>query len=203
MSAAIFRFARSPPFSGRVGAPIGWRRTVRLGDVSVHCRERCVVRRFKLRRWIIVFAQCGIRPGRGGFVSIAVSMRRAPIRTHAAISTTRRGLACASAPRGTPARWRKRRAPPPRGASDEAQTNARRRRKIWRPPSTRASPRSAVWTTWSSRRARSIRNRREATEQAPVYVSRIGPPVTCIRRRRGYATMPPAHRGGKARLWRA
>ncbi len=34
-SAGIFRVARSPPFSRRVGAPVGWRRVVRFGDVSV------------------------------------------------------------------------------------------------------------------------------------------------------------------------
>ena len=39
VSAAILGFVRSPPFSGRVGAPVGWRRGVRLGDVSVRCRE--------------------------------------------------------------------------------------------------------------------------------------------------------------------
>ena len=35
VSAAIFGFVRSPPFSGRVGAPVGWRWAVRFGDVSV------------------------------------------------------------------------------------------------------------------------------------------------------------------------
>ena len=60
VSAVIFGFARSPPFSRRVGAPVGWRRGVRFGDVSVRCRKGCVMRRFRLRRRIIVFARCGL-----------------------------------------------------------------------------------------------------------------------------------------------
>ena len=59
VSAAIFGFAVTAPLSGRVGAPVGRRRTVRR--CLRCCRERCVMRRFRLRRRIIVFTRCGIR----------------------------------------------------------------------------------------------------------------------------------------------